>query len=76
MPEADAFNVFARHRQPNLRCAVRQDRPIPSFIRGEAWSFACTIDLSVPSRPVPRGFQLDAAHDAARSPGFYLFSVV
>jgi hypothetical protein len=56
-----------------LRCAVRQDHPIPTFIREEAWSFACTIDLSIPSRPAPRGFRPDAAHEAMRLTGFYLF---
>jgi hypothetical protein len=73
MEEACSFNVFVRHRQPDLHCAVRQDHPIPTFIRQQVWSFACTIDLSIPSQPAPRGFRPDAAHEAMRLTGFYLF---
>jgi hypothetical protein len=73
MEKANAFNVFVRHRQPDLRCAVRQDHRVPTFIRQDAWSFAYTIDFSIPSRPAPRGFRPDAAHEAMRLTGFYLF---
>ena len=34
-----AFNVFQRKRNPALRCAVRQDQPMPAFIRLETWGF-------------------------------------
>jgi hypothetical protein len=33
-----AFNVFQRKRNPALRCAVRQDQPVPEFIEAGTWA--------------------------------------
>ena len=64
-----AYNVFHRKRQPALRCAVRQDRPVPSFVQGETWDFGGIVWSEEP----PEGFQPEAAHHAMRLTGYYLF---
>ena len=64
-----AYNVFGRKRQPALRCAVRQDRPVPSFVRTETWAFIGTTTIEQPSP----GFRPEAATGATRFTGYYLF---
>ena len=64
-----AFNVFKRKRQPALRCAVRQDRPVPAFIWSETWVFCGTTTVE---DPLP-GFQPEAATEAMRFTGYYFF---
>jgi hypothetical protein len=70
MHEWDAYNLFRRKREPTLCCAVPQRRPVPAFIRGETWEFGGTI-----AGPgiIPLGFQPDAAAEATRLMGYYLF---
>jgi hypothetical protein len=63
------YNLFRRRQRPALRCAVRQDQPVPTFIRGEVWEFGGTAMIEKP----PAGFQPEAAHEAMRSLGYYLF---
>jgi hypothetical protein len=70
MTLSQPYNYFRRRHQPCLCCAVRQDRSIPSFIQGEAWDFGGTI---AHGRPRPSGFRVDAAHQAMRFTGYYLF---
>jgi hypothetical protein len=65
-----AYNVFRRKRQPALRCAVRQDRPVPVFVSGETWDFGGTVRTT---EPVPPGFQPEAANEAMQLTGYYLF---
>jgi hypothetical protein len=64
-----AYNVFQRKRQPALCCAVRQDRPVPVFVRAETWAFS---GITTTEEPSP-GFQPQAASDAMRFAGYYLF---
>lgn len=63
------FNVFRRRQSPELRCAVRQDRPVPGFIDGAIWEFSGTV---VGEKP-PAGFQSDEAHEAMQGVGYYPF---
>ncbi|KAB1072531.1 hypothetical protein F6X53_28000 [Methylobacterium soli] len=70
MDDWDTYNVFRRKREPNLCCAVPQRRPVPEFIQGETWDFALTIADPV---TVPLGFQPEAAAEAMRQIGYYLF---
>lgn len=65
-----AYNVFRRKRQPALRCAVRQDRPVPSFVHGETWDFGGIIRAT---ESIPPGFQPEAASQAMQLTGYYLF---
>ena len=70
MDEWDAYNVFRRRRDPNLCCAVSQHRPVPEFIQGETWDFGGTIAHPV---TLPLGFHPEAAVEAMRMMGYYLF---
>lgn len=70
MHEWDAYNVFRRKRDPNLCCAVPQRRPVPAFIQGETWEFGGTIAHPA---TIPTGFQPEAATEATRLMGYYLF---
>ena len=65
-----AFNVFMRKRDPALRCAVRQDRPVPSFIQDETWDFGGTATLECPML----GLDPEQASEATRLMGYHLFS--
>ncbi|WP_336492619.1 hypothetical protein [Methylobacterium nigriterrae] len=73
MQASSTYNVFHRRQQPELRCAVRQDRPIPTFISGETWDCGGTVR---PTEPTPAGFRLEAADAATRLTGYYLFQTL
>lgn len=64
------YNVFARKDEPAIRCAVVQERPVPTFIQKEGWEFQGTVK---PSDPAPAGFRHGRAADGTRIIGFYLF---
>jgi len=70
MTASPPYNFFRRRHQPRLCCAVRQDRLVPSFIHGAAWDFGGTIACT---RSQPSGFRPEAAHEATRFTGYYLF---
>lgn len=70
VPASSAFNLFRRKEEPELLCAVPEDRVVPSFIAGETWEFGGTITGSSREHP---GFDAHAARAAARYNGFYLF---
>ena len=69
---APAYNVFRRKHQPALRCAVPLDLPVPSFVSGETWDFGGTVTGEQP----PPGFKPEAADQAVRHTGYYLFHAV
>jgi len=73
MSESEAFNLFCRKHEPTLCCAVSQDLPVPSFIQGETWEFAGTITHEDQEPP---GFHTEAADEAARLTGYYLFQAL
>ena len=66
------YNVFSRKQQPASCCAVRQDRPVPSFVQSETWEFGGVIRSEEP----PSGFQAEAAHHAMQLTGYYLFHAI
>lgn len=66
----DAYNVFCRKHKPGLCCAVREDRPVPSFLDAESWAFGYTV-RSKSDGPV--SFQSKTAQEANSRLGFYLF---
>lgn len=67
-----AYNVFQRKQQPTLRCAVRQDRPVPAFIWSETWAF---WGITTAEEPL-HGFQPEAAAEAMRFTGYYFFKAL
>mgnify|MGYP000542388509 CR=1 FL=1 len=68
-----AYDVFARRRDRGLCCAIAQGMPISAFIDGNVW--ACAGTLRTPD-PVPVGFLPEAAQEAVRLTGYYLFHAV
>ncbi|ACL62974.1 hypothetical protein [Methylobacterium nodulans] len=74
MPLLEAYNLFRRKGKPALCCAVRQDRPVPTFVQSEAWEeaweYAGTVSAS---DSTPAGFKAKAAREATAVSGYYLF---
>lgn len=67
------YNLFNRTEQEELVCAVPEDWPVPSFIRGPPWEFAGRLEgTSVPTR----SFNREAAATSVRYNGFYLFQLI
>ena len=66
-----SYNLFRRKREPDLCCAVRQDKPVPAFVEGVEWEFGETV-VDDGAR-TPAGFQPSAAQQATRLTGFYIF---
>ena len=67
-----SYNLFRRKREPDLCCAVRQDKPLLSFVQGREWEFDGTV-VDDGGTKVPAGFQTSAAGEATRRAGFYIF---
>jgi hypothetical protein len=68
--ERSTYNVFRRKQDPDLCCAVPEDRPVPEFIRPDGWEFLAKIPESA---RVPQGFSDRAARAGVRFNGFYIF---
>lgn len=64
------YNLFRRHAEPDLVCAVPNDFPVPAFVTGEAWTYAGRIEA--PSE-APPGFSAEIAERGAETRGFHLF---
>lgn len=67
---ARSFNLFRRKSEPDLFCAVPEDRAVPGFIDGDAWEFGGRIAADSSERP---GFDARAASRLARYNGYYFF---
>lgn len=64
------FYIFAKSSDAQQFCAVRQDQPIPLMIDGVQWRYVSCIDTA---RDRPYGFDVDAANNAMRHHGIYLY---
>jgi hypothetical protein len=64
-----AYNFFRLKSEPDLYCAIAQDRPIPGFIDAN-WEFVQGGPTAVARMP---GFRHERAHAGDRLNGFYLF---
>ena len=67
-----AYNLFINKQRPEILCAVPEDRPIPSFISSEQWTYAGPLR---PQDARLAGFNDKAAAAGIRFNGFYLFQV-
>jgi hypothetical protein len=67
-----AYNLFRNKRHPAIICAVPEDRTVPGFITGKAWSFGGKV---ADRAQQPPGFDQAAAQVAVRFNGFYLFQL-
>ncbi len=65
-----AYNLFRHKGDPELCCAVSQDRAVPLFISDESWRFDQTV---AQADRAPRGFREHAARHAFLLNGYYLF---
>ena len=63
------YNVFRLKSEPDLYCAIAQDRPVPGFIDSD-WEFVEGGLTAVARMP---GFRHDRAYAGDRLNGFYLF---
>ena len=68
-----SYNLFRRKREPDLCCAVRQDKPVPPFVQGKEWEFGGTVVDDGAKKPA--GFQTSAAREATQLTGFYIFQL-
>ena len=66
------YNVFRRKTEINLCCAVRQDKPIPTFIETSGWEFRGVV-YENGDAPIPNGFKPAVAHKATATDGYYVF---
>jgi hypothetical protein len=65
-----AYNLFRNKERAELFCAVPEDRPIPSLIGAEAWTFERILR---PHDVAPPGFSERGAKAGVRYNGFYLY---
>ncbi|GEO17616.1 hypothetical protein [Microvirga aerophila] len=63
-----AYNLFRNRLEPDLFCAVPEDRPVPTFIKAPNWTYVAKTDA------VAQGaFDLETARTAVWFNEFYLF---
>ena len=67
------FNIFCRRDEPDLRCAVPEERPVPEFLQGPIWEFTGKIDGSALA---VLAFGTSAVADAILIHGYYIFQHV
>lgn len=68
----EVYNVFLRRRQPWLRCAIRVDHPVPTFIVARYWDFYQTVRADA----IPVDFEPRAARQGSDMLGYYLFDAL
>ncbi len=68
--DCTSYNLFCRKVEPDLFCAVPEDRPVPAFVDGGNWLYAGRINR--PSEVVG-WFSGSRARMGVRHVGFYLF---
>jgi hypothetical protein len=64
------YDLFRSRDEPELYCAVPEDRPAPAFLGSEPWQVAGQV---TEADPMPVGFDREAARIGACLNGFYLF---
>jgi hypothetical protein len=64
------YDLFRSRDEPELYCAVPEDRPAPAFLASEPWQVAGQM---TEADPMPVGFDREAARIGVCLNGFYLF---
>jgi len=64
------YDLFRSRDEPELCCAVPEDRPTPAFLESEQWQGAGQMDEA---DPMPLGFDREVARIGVCLNGFYLF---
>lgn len=71
-PFPTAYNLFRRMSEPDLQCAVPEDRELPRFITDESWEFGGKL---VSVCDAPAGFSQKEASQGSALNGYYLFQI-
>ena len=69
----ESFNLFCRRDEPDIRCAVPEERPVPAFLEGPVWQFAGKIDGAALAAA---GFGHSVVAEAVQAQGYYIFQRV
>jgi hypothetical protein len=69
MSGAVTYNIFRHGDDPAILCAVPNDKPVPSFVVGPAWSFERAIPVE---EELTEGFRPKLARAASNLNGFYV----
>jgi hypothetical protein len=64
------FNTFCRRDEPDIRCAVPEERPVPTFLEGPVWEFTGKIDGAALAAA---GFGEGVVAEAVRAQGYYIY---
>jgi hypothetical protein len=67
---SQVFNTFCRRDEPDIRCAVPEERPVPTFLEGPVWEFVGKIDCATLAAA---GFGESVVAEAVRSQGYYIY---
>lgn len=65
------YNVFVRQADPDFLLAVPLISPLPTVL-ASGWRFSHAIEMP---ESLPREFDLDAAEEAIRRDGYYVFDL-
>lgn len=71
-PIREAYNLFRRRSEPEMLCAVPEDRAVPAFLSGDDWEFRGKSAEGPVETPLG-AFDLHAARASVRFNGFYLY---
>ena len=69
MTASRRYNLFRRSAEPDILCAVPEDKPVPPFLVAPAWQYGGHINRDPAAVP---DFRTRAVSSAIRFNGFYL----
>ncbi len=69
MTASRRYNLFRRRAEPDILCAVPEDKPVPAFVAAPAWEYGGHINSGGGKAG---GFRTRAISSAIRFDGFYL----
>lgn len=69
MTTSRRYNLFRRSAEPDVLCAVPEDKPVPPFVTAPAWEYGGHMNRD---DAAPAIFRSRAVATAIRFNGFYL----
>lgn len=69
MTRRQSYNLFRRSHEPELVCAVPEDRPVPPFLASPGWVYGGTVGSD---GPLTRQIDERLLQEAVHLNGFYL----
>jgi hypothetical protein len=70
---SQGFNIFCRRDEPDIRCAVPEERPVPPFLEAPVWEFVGRMDRA---ELASAGFGEGEIAEAIQAQGYYIFQRV